>query len=123
MRGGKKVQIAVKIGSEQQEEKVLSSFTHERLGVVVRPVTPEEVKKYGLETGEGVEVVKVNLTGPLGKAGLEPGDIILQVNSQAIGNSGELGAAIQALPPTKKAAFLVVDHRTGEAGYIEAVIP
>lgn len=59
----------------------------------------------------------------MGKAGLEPGDIILQVGSQAVGNSEELGAAVEALSPNKEVAFLVVDHRTGEAGYIEAVIP
>ena len=123
MREGKKLQISVKIGSEQEEEKLLSSSAQERLGVVVQSVTPEQAKKYGLEAGQGVEVVKVNLKGPLGKAGLEVGDIILQVNTQAIGNPEELGAAAQALPPDKKVAFLVVDHRTGDAGYIQAVIP
>ncbi len=65
----------------------------------------------------------MNLKGPLGKAGLEPEDIILQVDTQAIGNPEELGAAAEALQPNKKVAFMVVDHRTGEAGYIEAVIP
>jgi S1-C subfamily serine protease len=69
------------------------------------------------------DVLKVNLKGPLGKAGLEPGDIILQVNTQTIGNPEELGAAAEALPPGKKAAFLVVDHRTGDSGYLQAVIP
>jgi serine protease Do len=123
MRGGKKLQIKVTIGSERQEEKVLSSFAQERLGVVVRPVTAKEAEKYGLEAGQGVEVLKVNLKGPLGKAGLEPGDIILKVNTQTIGNPEELGAAAETLQPNKKAAFLVVDHRTGEAGYIQAVIP
>ncbi len=123
MRGGKKLQIPVKIGSEQEKEKVLSSSAQERLGVVVQPVTPQEAKKYGLEAGQGVEVLKVNFKGPMGKAGLEPGDIILQVNTQTIGNQEELGAAVEALQPNQKAVFLVVDHRTGEAGYIQAVVP
>jgi len=123
MREGKKLQIPVKIGSEQEEAKLLSSSAHERLGIEVRPATPEEAKKYGLEAGQGVEVLKVNLKGPLGKAGLEPGDIIIQVNTQTVGNPEELGAAVAALQPNQKVAFLVVDHRTGEAGYIEAEIP
>ena len=123
MREGKKLQLSVKIGGEQEQEKLLSSSARERLGIVVQPVTPEQAKKYGLEAGQGVEAVKVNLKGPLGKAGLEPGDIILQVNQQTIGNQEELGAAAEALQHNKKAAFLVVDHRTGDAGYIEAVIP
>lgn len=37
------------IGSEQEEEKELSSFAQERLGVVVQPVTPQLAEKYGLE--------------------------------------------------------------------------
>lgn len=123
MRDGKKLQIQVEIGSEQEQEKLLSSSAQERLGIVVQPVTPEQAKKYGIEAGQGVEVVKVNLKGPLGKAGLEPGDIILQINTQTIANQEELGAAVAALQPNKKAAFLVVDHRTGDAGYIQAVIP
>jgi serine protease Do len=123
IREGKKLQIPVKIGSEQEEKKLLSSSAQERLGVVVQPVSLQEAKKYGLEAGEGVEVLKVNFKGPLGKAGLEPKDIILKVNTQTIGNPEELGAAAEGLQPNKKAAFLVVDHRTGEAGYIQAVIP
>ncbi len=120
---GKKLQIQVRIGSEQEKEKLLSSSAQEKLGIVVQPVTPELAQKYGLEAGQGVEVLKVNLKGSLGKAGLEPEDIILQVNSQTIGNPEELGAAAEALQPNKKVAFLVVDHRTGDAGYIQAVIP
>ncbi|MGO9372318.1 MAG: PDZ domain-containing protein [Syntrophobacteraceae bacterium] len=123
MREGKKLELKVEIGSEQEQKKLMSSSAQERLGIVVQPVTPEQAKKYGIEAGQGVEVVKVNLKGPLGKAGLEPGDIILQVNTQTTGNQEELGAAVEALPPDKKAAFLVVDHRTGDAGYIQAVIP
>ncbi len=123
MRESKKLQLSVKIGSEQQEEKELSSFAQERLEVVVRSVTPREARKYGLDAGQGVTVLKVNPKGPLGKAGLEPEDIIVQVNTQTIGNPEELGAAVEALPPDAKAAFQVVDHRTGETGYIQAVVP
>lgn len=120
LRAGKAQDITVKVGSEQEEAKAVAASLKERLGVAVRPVSPKEMNRYGLEANEGVALVAVDPKGSLGKAGFEVGDIILQVNNETIESPETLINLLSALPANQKVTILVIDHRTGQAGYIEA---
>jgi serine protease Do len=66
-----------------KEAKVASSAAlaeKGRLGLAVRPLEPEEQQQAGVEGGLLVEGVG----GPAARAGIQPGDIILQVNGTPI---------------------------------------
>ncbi|HWD08937.1 MAG TPA: trypsin-like peptidase domain-containing protein [Actinomycetota bacterium] len=59
------------------------------------------VNVFDAETG-GAQVQSVVPGSPAGRAGIEPGDIIVGVNDQAVGNGGDLGDLISAIAPGKK---------------------
>jgi serine protease Do len=61
-----------------------------KLGVMVRPLTPEEGKAAG--TGAGLVVERAE--GAAARAGVRPGDIILGVNAERTASVDELRAAI-----------------------------
>jgi serine protease Do len=51
-----------------------------RLGVAVRPLSPQERQQVGVASGVVVE----NATGPAATAGIQPGDVILSVNNTPV---------------------------------------
>lgn len=55
-----------------------------RLGLAVRPLTPEEQRQAGTKGGLLVE----DVAGPAASAGIEPGDVVLSANGTAV-SSGE----------------------------------
>lgn len=77
-----------------------------RLGVAVRPLTPEESRQAGLTAGLVVE----QSGGPAAAAGIAPGDVILAVNGTPVKTSAELRELIQK---AGKNAALLVQRSTG----------
>ena len=57
-----------------------------RLGVVVRPLDPDEQKQAGVRGGLMVE----NVTGPAAAAGIQPGDVILSLNGTPVKSAEQL---------------------------------
>lgn len=97
-------EIPVKLGAFQ-EEKLAAAETPDadrgRLGVAVRPLTPEEKRGSGIDAGLLVE----RAGGPAARAGIRPGDVILSVNGEAVGSAEKLRALLAR--SGKKAALLV----------------
>ncbi|WP_404358462.1 DegQ family serine endoprotease [Methylotuvimicrobium sp. KM1] len=60
------------------------------LGVTTQDLTPELVKAFNLKTKHGAVISKVAGNSPAAKAGLEPGDIITEVNGQKIKGSHDI---------------------------------
>ncbi len=76
------------------------------LGVTIVEVTPSLADSFDLAVDEGIGLRDVQAGGPAGEAGLRPGDVIVELAGEEIGNSGEL---FQAL----------TDHRAGETVTVE----
>src|SRR5262245_29632549 len=81
-----------------------------RLGLSVRPVTPEDVRELGLESRHGLLVAEVDPAGPAAAAGLRRGDVIQEVNRKPVTDASELKAAVQAAAGRPS---LVLIHRQG----------
>lgn len=96
--------IELKVGAFS-EEKLAATDTPEiskgRLGVAVRPLTPQE--KRAAEVSSGLLVEQAG--GAASRAGIQPGDIILSVNGQSTGDIETLRKALSN--SGKKAAILV----------------
>jgi len=91
-RRGRHQEIGVVVG-EAQEEQVASNdgaAPQGRLGVTVRPITPEEQRQADLRGGVVVEGVN----GPAARAGLQPGDVLLSVSGTPVTGVEQLRALV-----------------------------
>lgn len=70
-----------------------------RLGVMVAPVNDETRARFDLPASvTGTVVVRVERGSPAARAGLRPGDLILQVNGEPVGSPQALAEAVQDNP-------------------------
>jgi serine protease Do len=74
-------------------------ITRGMIGVQVTPVPREALQEFGLKERTGAVVAAVSANGPAAKAGMEPGDVILEVNNRPIATRDELVQTIMALTP------------------------
>jgi Do/DeqQ family serine protease len=92
-----------------------------KLGVEVKEISVMEARRMRLDSREGVILTKVDPRGPAGRAGLEPGDVIFQVNNQAVRGLKDYNRLLEQVQRDEEALLLVRDSRTGEVGYITLV--
>jgi len=85
--------------------KVIRGF----LGVTVQTVDPDMAKAFGLTRGGGALVGDVRADSPAAKAGIERGDIILELNGQTILGPDELSVRVSQMAPGS-VAHLKVFH-------------
>ena len=122
LRDGAKKEVTITIGSMQQATRALAASLKDRLGTEVRAVSAREVKKYGLDSSDGVVVIWIDPRGPLAAAGFEVGDMIFEINGQAIENTESFISLVSTLPPQQPVSLLALDHRTGNGGYVKVMI-
>jgi len=96
--------VVVQVGAFSEEATVATttpSAVGNRLGVAVRPLTPEEKRR----TGSSGNLVVERSSGPAARAGIRQGDIIVAVNGQPVSDANTLQAALAQ--SGKRAAILV----------------
>jgi serine protease Do len=89
MRKGETRHIDVTVGRLKNDKVASADVAGQpqgRLGVVVRPLDPDEQKQAGVSGGLIVE----NATGPAAKAGIQPGDMILSLNGTPVKSPEQL---------------------------------
>ena len=69
------------------------------LGVNVQGVDPDMAKAFGLSHGGGALIADVVPGGPAAKGGLERGDVILEMNGQAVSGPDDLSVRISEMAP------------------------
>ena len=110
-RKGKEQTLTVVIGTTPQanlaQAQQPAPTEQPRLGVAVRPLTPEEGQQAGLASGLVVE----QSGGAAAAAGIAPGDVIISVNGTPVRNSAELRGLIQN---AGKTVALLVQRTTGQ---------
>ena len=108
-RDGKQLTLNVPVG-ELKEDKVARASPregqHGKLGLAVRPLSPEEKKELGSNAGVVVEQV----AGPAARAGIRPGDVITAVNGTPVKSPEEL---VKQVEKAKGSVALLV--RRGDA--------
>ncbi|MEM9838477.1 MAG: Do family serine endopeptidase [Pseudomonadota bacterium] len=72
------------------------------LGVRVRDTEPQILAAVGLEGRTGALIADVNEDSPAEKAGLEAGDIVIEIEGQEIVSSTDLTRKVGAYPPGQK---------------------
>ena len=77
------------------------------LGVAIQEVSPEIARAVGLDEARGAMVSAVYPDDPADKAGVEKGDIILEINSESIDDPRGLTRLIGSLKPDAKVVIVV----------------
>jgi Do/DeqQ family serine protease len=90
------------------------------LGVTVQPMTSDLAGSLGLNDVRGALVASVQPGGPAQKAGLQRGDVILDVNGTAVTDSNSLRNQVAGLRPGSRASLTIV--RDGRRETLQAVL-
>ncbi len=77
------------------------------LGVIVGPVTREMAEAMKLERPVGALVNDVNKDSAAERAGIQPGDVILEIDGESIEISGDLPPLVGSNPPGTEVELLV----------------
>ena len=117
MRGRKEVTLTVRI-AELTEEKLAaqSGGTEQTLGMKVGELTPRLREMFGIRAKSGVVVLNVEQGSVAEEAGIEPGDVIVEVNRKRVKGIAEYR---KAMAEAKKGApILFLINRKGQGLFV-----
>ena len=69
------------------------------MGISIQGVDPDMAKAFGLSRGGGALISDVSPNGPAAKAGLQRGDIVLELNGQSVNGPDDLSVHISQMAP------------------------
>ncbi len=90
------------------------------LGIEVQPLTPELAESFGLEGRPGIVVAGIYRDGPAQKAGLQPGDLILNIDGEAAGDGRRSMNQVARAKPGEKISIEIM--RNGKLQELSAEI-
>jgi len=92
LRKGKTKDLEVTIAKLQDQNAEADEATPQKgkWGLALREVRPEDRERLGLKKGEGVVVADVQPDSPAAEAGVQAGDVILQVNQTPVSSPDEV---------------------------------
>jgi serine protease Do len=126
LRDGRPHELTVKLAERPSDEQA-SNRRHRRsnepeaeakLGLSVRPLTPELAKELHVESDGGVVVEQVMPGTPASDSGLRRGDVIKELNGRPVDSPEELRDAVSRMHPGDDLALWV---RRGEVGFFAAI--
>ncbi len=91
-----------------------------RIGLQMTAVPREAYEDFGLKSRAGALVSSVAPGGPADKAGVKPGDVILEYNGKKISNTTDLQKLVSATKPGSQAALRIV--RNGREQTLTATV-
>ncbi len=107
LRHGEDKTLTVTIGKMESPETVAKAADGSKLGLTVQELTPNTAKKLSIEVATGVLVTAVKPGSPADEAGLQPGDVILEVNRTPVGTLTAYTQALRLAVEGRNALFLV----------------
>jgi serine protease Do len=106
IRDGKESTLSVTV-SEMNETEVTASAQEGELGVTVQPLTPQLAENFGLERADGLVISAVKPGSAADEAGLRSGDVIVEINRQAVKSLADYNREIARTDKAKSVLFLV----------------
>jgi serine protease Do len=91
--------LAVKIGEQPSDEEAASGPGEESLGLTVEPLTPEAAQRFKLTATSGVVVTDVAPDSSGAKAGIRPGDAVLEINRQPVKDVESFQRIVASMKP------------------------
>ncbi len=107
----KKEQItAIKIGELPYEPEATTQAVDSRdveMGLKVQRITPEAARRLGLSSTKGVLVMEVQAGSPADQVGLEPADVIREINQRPVNNVKDFERAVRQVRRGDRILLLV----------------
>jgi len=121
-RNGNAKTVSLTIGTMPSEEQTAVAPKEEiSWGMAVQELTPQLARQLGLESGStGVLITDIKEGSPAAEAGLQPGDLISEVNRTAIKNLNDYQ---QALKKVKKGENLLLLVKRGSGALYVVLTP
>jgi serine protease Do len=119
VREGKTVALNVTIAQmDEPGQPAVAQAEEEKgpLGLTVETVTPSIAKELKLSEPRGVVVRGVRSGSPAENAGVRAGDVITEVNHQAVADAAQMKRALEKHP--KGAPVVIMIHRDGTNLYV-----
>jgi serine protease Do len=102
--------VEIKIGEAPDEAELAAKSggkAKSLLGLDVKPLTPDTARQLGVRTGDGVVVVAVEEGGPAEGAGIQPGDVIREVNRLKIRSIADFDRVTRGLKEGDRVTLLL----------------
>jgi serine protease Do len=119
IRDGAEVTLHVKIG-ELKEEQVAAAMTSTspktKLGIDIQELTPALARKFGLKGEKGIVITEVEPDSPGDEVGLQPGDLILEINRVRVTTVNQVRRVLEKTKPDEPTLLLV--KRDGGTRYV-----
>jgi serine protease Do len=112
IRDGKEMEVTAKIGvlkeEEVAEEETEAVDEGSAFGLTVQAITQELADSLKLKDREGVLIANVEPNSPADDAGLQRGDIILEINRQPVPDKEAYNEMMQELKTKKESILLLI---------------
>lgn len=126
IREDRQMQVKVLLGERpkelragrQQQEKQPKEQTYQKLGLSVQTLTPDVADQLGYKNMEGVVVTDIATGSPAEDAGLQEGDLIMEVDGVKVRTDTDFKSAVSRLKSGDSGALLV---RRGENTFFVAI--
>jgi serine protease Do len=116
LRDKKDMSIPVTITELKEEEIVASAKEKGELGLTVQKVTPEMAETLKLGRAQGVVITGVEPGSPADEAGLQQGDVIVEVDRKPIRDVAEFRKSVSGAKKGQRILFLV--RREGNSLFV-----
>ena len=106
--------VELRLGEAPDETEVAArpqSRGQGLLGLEVRPVTPEIARQLGVRAGEGVVVSAVEPGSPAETGGIQPGDVIREINRERIAGLADFERVAHRLKAGDRVTLLLQRER------------
>jgi serine protease Do len=90
------------------------------LGVNLAEIDSNRAKELKLKEAYGVEITRVEENSPAEKAGIKPGDVVLEYNSQRVEGMEQFGRMVRETPPGREVKLTI--GRDGKTQTLTAVV-
>jgi len=113
IRGSKHLTLTATI-AELKDEQVASAKGSEEpgtsWGMQVQDITPEIAQQLGIQNAKGVVIRNVRPDSAAAEAGLQAGDLVLEIDHQKVGSADDFASMARAAQKDKKSALLLVQR-------------
>jgi serine protease DegQ len=105
--------IPVSLAKQVMEQIIRQgSVTRGWIGIEAQDITPELAESFKLKVARGSLIAGILRNSPADRAGLKPGDILLEINGREVTDSSTMLNLISALKPEKPAELKIMRDQT-----------